>query len=579
MDIQLIKRLISYLKPHKNRVIFTIVASVLVGALSTSPIPIVKVAFDDILADRDYSKLKLVPLIMIVLYLAKGALTYVQNIIVLRIGWELVVELRLKMFSHIHHLPYFFFEKGTTGQLISRMISDVGGMMNSITQFVREFLKNAVMMLGLVCWLFYLKWDWALVAIIIFPLGILPVSTIAKKLRRLGHRGQEILADLNSTILESFTGLKTVRAFGLEKVEEEKFFRQNNKFLEVKRKDAKYTELTSPLMEILGVIVGAGILWYGGYQVLSGEMTQGAFMGFVLAMFMLYDPLRRLFHLYTKTQLALAAAERVFWILDRETESAQDGELEFPKFEKSIVYRNVSFKYPSRSAMVLDNISMVVNKSEIVALVGMSGAGKTTLVDLLFKFFKVTSGQIFIDGININDINSKSLRDNLALVTQETFLFNDTIRNNIQFGNPHASREDVLNAGRAARVEPFVEKLDDGYETMIGERGTMLSGGQRQRLAIARAILRNAPILVLDEATSALDSESEKLVQEAIHNLMEHRTTFIIAHRLSTIKHADKIIVMEHGRIVGTGSHENLMNDCATYQKYHNMQFVDIHGK
>lgn len=578
MNIELVTRLFSYLKPHRKKVAFVLIASVAVGALSTSPIPVVKVAFDDIFAKQDYAMLKLVPVLMILLYLIKGSLGYFQNLVIMRLGWVLVVELRLNMFSHIHHLPFVFFEQGTTGQLISRIISDVNLMMRSLTQFVQVFLKNVMMTVGLTAWMFYLKWDWALFAIIVFPLAIVPVSAIARKLRKLGRRGQEILADINSTILESFSGIKTVRAFGLEDIENEKFIRQNNRFLGVKMKTAKYTLLTSPLMEVLGVIVGSGILWFGGGQVLDGKISQGSFIAFVLAMFMMYAPLRKLFNLFTKVQSALACAERVFWILDREKESAKDGELDFPGFENRIEYKNVSFKYPSRSAMVLDNINFTAGKSEVVALVGMSGAGKTTMVDLLFKFFEVTSGQILIDGVDIRKINGRSLRDNLALVTQETFLFNDTIRNNILFGNPKASREDVLEAGKAARVETFVENLDDGYETMIGERGVMLSGGQRQRIAIARAILRNAPILVLDEATSALDSESEKLVQEALHNLMEERTTLIIAHRLSTIKHADKIVVMDRGIIAGTGTHDELLNDCPIYQKYYEMQFVDVPG-
>ncbi|MCH8207960.1 MAG: ABC transporter ATP-binding protein [Nitrospinae bacterium] len=576
MNIELVTRLFSYLKPHKKKVIFALIASVVVGALSTSPIPVVKLAFDDIFLKQDYAMLKLVPALMILLYLVKGSLSYIQNLIIMRLGWELVVELRLKMFSHIHLLPFVFFEKGTTGQLISRIISDVNLMMNSLIQFARDFLKNIIMVVGLTCWMFYLKWDWALYAIIIFPLAIVPVSTISRKLRKLGRRGQEILADINSTILESFSGIKTVRAFGLENAENEKFFRQNNRFLEIRKKGVKYTQITSPLMEVLGVIVGSGVLWFGGEQVLDGKVSQGTFIAFVLAMFMMYAPLRKFFNIFTKVQAALACAERVFWILDREKESVKDGGLDFPGFENRIEYKNVSFKYPSRSALVLDNINFTVDKSEIVALVGMSGAGKTTMVDLLFKFFEVTSGQILIDGVDIRKINGRSLRDNLALVTQETFLFNDTIRNNILFGNPNASREDVLEAGKAARVEHFVENLDDGYETMIGERGVMLSGGQRQRIAIARAILRNAPILVLDEATSALDSESEKLVQEALHNLMEERTTLIIAHRLSTIKHADKIVVIEGGKIAGTGTHDELLSDCPIYQKYYEIQFVDI---
>ena len=287
----------------------------------------------------------------------------------------------------------------------------------------------------------------------------------------------------------------------------------------------------------------------------------------------MYDPMRLLYKTYADVQKSLAAAERVFYILDLDEERTNDGTLEFKGFNDCIEYKNVSFKYPSRDTQVLKNLNIVINKSEVFAIVGMSGAGKTTLVDLLFKFFKVTDGEITIDGVNINDFNSRSLRKHLALVTQETFLFDDTVLANIRFGRLDASYDEIMKAAEAAHVDSFVMDLDAGYDTVIGERGMKVSGGQRQRIAIARAILRNAPILVLDEATSALDSESERLVQDALHHLMENRTTFVIAHRLSTIQHADHILVMEYGEMVGLGNHEELLASCAQYQKYYQMQF------
>jgi subfamily B ATP-binding cassette protein MsbA len=439
---------------------------------------------------------------------------------------------------------------------------------------VKDALQNIVMFLGLMFWVFYLKWDWALITICVIPFALIPVSIVGKKLRHLGRRGQEIIADITSTMLESFSGIKIVRAFGLETIEEKKLDKDNQAFLENMRKNVKYTELTSPLMEVLGILGGSAVLWYGGSQVLSGEVTQGTFFAFILGMFMMYDPMRVLFKLYTDVQIALAAAERVYSLLDEEPEKMRVGKMNMTGFQHQIEYRNVSFKYPSRETMVLKNINLTVKKSEVLAIVGMSGAGKSTMADLLFKFFIVTEGEILIDGENINDLNSHSLRSNIALVTQETFLFNDTILANIQFGRSAATREEVLEAAKAAHVDIFVRNLDDKYDTVIGERGVMLSGGQRQRIAIARAILRNAPILVLDEATSALDSESEKLVQDALHRLMEHRTTFIIAHRLSTIKTADRIIVMEQGGIIASGTHEELMVDCPQYQKYYEMQVM-----
>ncbi len=571
---QIFKRLVTYLVPYRKLIILTMVTSVIIGVLSTSPVPIIQKIFDDIFLQKDMFMLKVVPILMIVLYLVKDSLRYIQSIIIQRIGWELVAKLREDMFQHLHRVPYTFFEGDTTGELMSRLINDVNVMLLSITKLVKDLMQNGVMLIGLLAWVFYMKWDWALFSIIVFPLALGPISIIAKKLRRLGRRGQEVLATINSAMLESFSGIKIVRAFGLEKKEQEKLNRHNQEFLGIMNKDVKYTEITSPFMEMVGISLGAVVLWLGGTQVIAGEVSQGVFISFIVAFFMMNDPVRLLFKTYTESQKALAAAERVFQVLDEREEAADDGDKVIENFQSTIEYRSVFFEYPTREGMVLKDINLTIQKSDVTAIVGMSGAGKTTLMDLLFKFFRVTKGSILIDGVDINRITSNSLRQQMALVTQETFLFNDTVWANIAMGNPEATREEILKAAEAAHVDNFIQNLDNGYETVVGERGLKLSGGQRQRLAIARAILRNAPILVLDEATSSLDSESEKLVQDALEHLMEHRTTFIIAHRLSTVKNADRIIVMEHGEIVGEGNHEKLLADCTQYQKYYEMQFA-----
>lgn len=579
MSFQMYKRMLQYLKPYMGRMALAIFYSIIVGLIATSPVPIIQKTFDKIFVEKNYLMLNLIPLALVGLYTLKGLLSYWQNIIIFGISWELVVALRKKMFDHIHRLPLSFFEEGTTGHLISKITNDVSIMQSTVTNLAKEFLQNAMMLVGLICWVFYLKWDWALISIVIFPLAGGPVAYIARRLRHLSRKGQELVADITSIVMESFSGIKIVRAFGLEDREKEKFREHNDRFLKVMKKSVKYVQITSPLLEILGALSGGLILWYGGNQVVSGEVTQGTFVAFIVALFMTYGPVRLLFKNYANVQSSLAGAERVFAVLDREEEASQGGQLELSRFNNRIEFRDVNFRYPSRSARVLTDINLTVNKSEILAIVGMSGAGKTTLVDLLFRFSKVTSGQILIDGVDVNEFDLASLRKQMALVTQETFLFNDTIRNNILFGNPEADEAQIMEAAKAAYVDNFVSHLDDGYNTFIGERGVRLSGGQRQRIAIARAILRNAPILVLDEATSSLDSESEKLVQDALHNLMEHRTTFVIAHRLSTIKHADRIIVLEHGKIVESGNHETLLGNSGTYQKYYEMQFVDLGKK
>lgn len=579
MNIQLFKRLLQFLKPYKSKVVLALLCSTIVGAIATSPVPLIQKTFDDIFTNRDFFLLKVVPLVFVLLYFIKGGLSYIQNLLIYGVSWELVVSLRKKMFKHLHSLPLGFFEEGTTGQLISRIINDVSIMQSSVTSLVKETLQSGIMFIGLLCWIFYLKWDWALIALIILPVAVIPIANISRKLRRLSHKGQEILADITSTIVESFSGIKVVRAFGLAKREQDKFTEQNEHFLKVMKKNVKYIEIPSPFMEFLGVVSGAFILWYGGHQVLTNQVSQGTFIAFNVALFMMYQPIRLLFKVYAKFQGALAGAERVFFILDQNEETYKGGTLNLESFNHGIEYKNITFRYPSRNIDVLKGINMSVNKSEVLAIVGMSGSGKTTLVDLLFRFFDPTQGQILLDGRDIREFNVFSLRSKMALVTQETFLFNDTIRNNIAFGKAGVTEEKIIKAAQAAHVDNFVRGLDDGYDTLIGERGVKLSGGQRQRIAIARAILRNAPILILDEATSSLDSESERLVQDALHNLMENRTTFVIAHRLSTIKHAHRIIVLDQGKMVEEGTHDDLIMNSGIYQKLYEKQIVQVPNK
>ena len=560
-----------------SRLYLAIFFSIIVGIIATSPVPIIQKTFDSIFTEKDYFMLKVIPLALVALYFLKAVLMYAQNLIMFGISWELVVQFREKLFAHIHHLPFCFFEENETGKLISRINNDVAIMQSTVTRLLKEFLQNSVTLIGLMIWVFYLKWDWALMALIVFPVMIFPVSNIGRKLKKFSHKGQEILGNINATVLESFSGVKIVRAFGLEPRELKKFQNYNDDYLKIMKKNVKYVEMTSPFLEVLGVASSAFILWYGGSQVLSGEISQGTFLAFIVALFMMYTPIRILFKIMASVQTSLAGAERVFEILDLPEEKVREGQKELIDFKGKIEFQDVCFSYPSRAKMVLDKINLTVNKSEIIAIVGMSGAGKTTLVDLLFRFFDVTSGKILIDGEDIQNFKLSSLRSHLALVTQETFLFNDTILNNIAFGKKgESTREEILDAAKAAHVDYFVEHIEEGYETLIGERGVKLSGGQKQRIAIARAILRNAPILILDEATSALDSESEKLVQEALHNLMEHRTSFVIAHRLSTIKHANRILVMDDGKIVESGTHQSLLASSGLYQKYYNMQFIDL---
>ena len=572
MKIKIYKRLFGYLKPYKKKLSLAIFFSVIVGVIASSPVPLIQKTFDDIFVEKDFFMLKAIPIALIILYSIKASLVYVQNIIILGVSLDLVVHVREKLFSHIHKLPFNFFENNESGQLISRLINDVAIMQSTVTRTIKELVQNSFTLIALLGWVFYLKWDWALISILIIPVMVLPISNIARKLKKLSHKGQEILADISSTIIESFSGIKLVRAFGMESVEENKFNSYSDNFLRVTKKNVKYMEITSPFLEVLGVISASVILWYGGFQVLTDKVSQGTFIAFIVGLFMMYTPVRILLKIFASFQVSIAGAERVFSILDLEEEKVKEGNIKLTGVNNSITFENVSFKYPSRTTSVLTKVNLKLEKSKILAIVGMSGAGKTTLVDLLFRFHEPFAGSISIDGINIKYYTLKSLRNNLALVSQETFLFNDSIRKNIAYGRPNASEAEIIQASKAAYVDSFVTGFEDGYDTVIGERGIKLSGGQRQRISIARAVLRNAPILVLDEATSALDTESEKYVQDALHNLMKHRTTFVIAHRLSTIKHADSIIVLDRGEIVEFGTHEKLISSSLLYKKYYEMQ-------
>ena len=572
MNIELYKRLLGFLKPYRKKLSLAILFSVVVGVIASSPVPLIQKTFDDVFVQKDFFMLKAIPIALVILYSVKAVLVYAQNIIILGISAELVVRVREQLFAHIHKLPFNFFEDNETGQLLSRVMNDVGMMQSTITRLLKEAIQNFVTLMALLGWVFYLKWDWAIISILVIPVMVLPIGNIARKLRKLTHKGQEILGDLNETLRESFSGVKVVRAFGMESMEERKFHSFSENFLRVLKKNIKYVEITSPFLELLGVMGASVIIWYGGFQVLTDKVSQGTFIAFIVGLFMMYAPLRLLFKIYANVQASLAGAERVFSILDLDEEVVKEGNKELINFNHSIEFQNISFKYPSRNAAVLTKINVTVEKSKILAIVGMSGAGKTTLVDLLFRFHEPFAGSISIDGINIKDYTLKSLRSNLALVSQETFLFNDSIRKNIGYGRPDASENDIIQASKAAHVDYFVNEFEEGYDTIIGERGVKLSGGQRQRIAIARAILRNAPILVLDEATSALDSESEKSVQDALHNLMRHRTTLVIAHRLSTITSAHSIIVLDKGEIVEVGTHEKLLSSSGLYKKYYEMQ-------
>jgi subfamily B ATP-binding cassette protein MsbA len=437
--------------------------------------------------------------------------------------------------------------------------------------------KDSFTLIGLIFVIFYRDWQLAVIAMFIFPLIIYPIAKFGKKMRSVATRTQITMGALTTLLHETISGTRIVKAFGMEEYENKRFSEENERFFKLNIKAVSINAAASPFMEFLGGIGIAAIVLYGGFQVIKGGATPGTFFSFLTALIMLYEPVKRLTNMNNTIQQGIAGAQRVFAIIDMEPEIGnREGAIDLPRISRGIDIENVTFAY--EETPVLKDINLSIRAGEVVAFVGMSGGGKTTLVNLIPRFYDVTQGRITIDGHDIRDVTVESLRGQIAMVTQQTILFNDTVRNNIAYGDIERSEEEIVRAAQAAHAHDFITQLPQGYDTVIGEAGTKLSGGERQRISIARAILKDAPLLILDEATSSLDTEAEIEVQKALDNLMAGRTTLIIAHRLSTIRNADRIIVMVNGRIVEEGNHESLVAKKGEYYKLYCMQFTEEEG-
>jgi len=476
--------------------------------------------------------------------------------------------------EHIQRLSLSFFNQNPTGTILSRVTSDVVLIRMALTDAVASVLRDSVSLVVLVGVAFWHDWILALIAFVAFPASVTPILRLSRRLRRVARKGQVSLGKLTALLQETIQGNRVVKAFGMEEYENRRFADENMRLFRLIMKTARIRAFTAPMLEIFSAFAIAGVVWYGGHSVISGGRTQGEFMAFLTALFFLYEPFKRLGKANNAIQQGLAAADRVFEVLDTVPDVRdREGALTLGGVEHGIEFVDVGFRY--EDDLVLSNINLKINRGEVLALVGASGGGKSTLTDLILRFYDVVDGSIRIDGVDIRDLSLASLRTHIGLVTQHTFLFNDTVRNNIAYGGITQDEDAIVAAARAAYAHDFITELPDGYDTMIGELGMRLSGGQRQRLAIARALLKNAPILVLDEATSALDNESERLVQQALETLMQGRTTLVIAHRLSTIRRADRIVVLVAGRIVEQGTHEELLALNAEYRKLYDMQFAE----
>ena len=570
MDIY--KRLIKLAKPHLPKFILAMICMLVVGGLTSALAFLVKPVLDDIFMKKNAAMLKWIPIAVVAIYMLKGLCTYVQTVLMNFIGQRVVADIRNRLYQVIQTQSMSFFTKNQTGILMSRITNDVNSMQGAVSEAVTSLLKDSFTLICLMFVIFYRDWQLALVAMVIFPVTIYPIATFGRKIRKLATRTQVTMGSLTTLLQETISGARIVKAFGREDYESSRFSRENENLLKLTLKSVTISAVSSPFMEFLGGVGIAAIIFYGGYQVIQGVSTPGTFFSFLAALILLYEPIKRLTNVNNTIQQGIAGAQRVFSIIDAVPEIRNKPEaIPLPAISKAIDIRNVTFRY--EDTPVLKQINLTVRAGEAVAFVGMSGGGKTTLVNLIPRFYDVSEGQILIDGRDIRDVTMESLRAQIGIVTQQTILFNDTVRNNIIYGDVEKTEADVIRAAKAANAHHFIMNLPEGYDTVIGEQGTKLSGGERQRISIARALLKDAPILVLDEATSSLDTEAEIEVQEALENLMKGRTTLVIAHRLSTIRNADRIVVLVNGEIVEEGTHEALLDKKGEYFRLYQMQF------
>ena len=573
-DLRLYRRLLTYLKPHKWRMIGAIGAMVGVSGITALLAFLVKPVLDDIFFAKRLNMLYLLPPLVVLIYFVKGILSYTNNYQMSYIGNATVCRMRDQLFSSLQRQPLSFFDGEATGVLMSRLTYDVNLLQNAVTQVVTSFFRDSLTVLGLSAVIFYREWRLALLAILVFPLATFFIVRLGQRMRRISHKTQVANARLYTVLQESIIGQRIVKAFAQENYEEEQFVRANWDYFRIRMKLNATRVLSPPVMEFLGSLGMGAIIFYGGYNVIKGHSTPGTFFSFLTALLMLYQPIKSLSSVQNTAQEGLAAAVRVFDLMDREPEIQEaPNAMVLLHMAKEISYSGVCFAYDGREN-VLHDIDFNVHRGEVVALVGPSGAGKSTLLSLLPRFYDVTAGVIRIDGHDIRDVTLESLRRQIGVVTQQTILFNDTVRHNVAYGRLSASEGDILTALKAANAYDFVMDLPDGLHTLIGEQGVRLSGGERQRLAIARALLKDPPILILDEATSSLDSESEREVQQALDQLIVGRTTLVIAHRLSTVRNADRIIALEGGRIMGIGTHAELLAADGLYRRLYEMQFA-----
>ncbi len=557
---------------HRGRMAVAMVCMLGVAACTAASAYLIKPVLDDIFINKNVDMLKMLPLLVLLVFLVKGLCSWCQGYLMSHVGNKIVIDLRQQLYDHLHALSLSFFDRTPTGILMSRITNDVAQIQTAVRDCITGMLRDAISVVGLVGVVFYRDWQLAIIAVMILPFAFLPIVKFGRKLRTISTKSLEAMGDISVILHETIGGNRIVKAFCMEEYEKRRFAAENMRSFDYAMGTAFVNTLSSPLMEFFGGLGIVAIIWYGGYSVIQGISTPGNFFSFLAALILLYEPVKRLSGMNNTLQQGIAAAYRVYEILNTPSEIIdKPGAVRLPPISRDLEFRHVDFHYGDEP--VLKDIHFRVGAGEAIAIVGVSGAGKTTLVNLIPRFYDVTGGAILIDGVDIREVTIASLRAQIGIVTQQTILFDDTVRNNIAYGDIHKSEHDIIEAARAANAFDFISRLPQGFDTRIGEQGGLLSGGERQRLCIARALLKNAPILILDEATSSLDSESELEVQKALENLMTGRTTLVIAHRLSTIKNADRIVALAHGHIVEEGRHDELLQTNSEYRRLYELQF------
>jgi subfamily B ATP-binding cassette protein MsbA len=597
-----LQRLLGFLRPYTLRFLAAVILMAVVGMCEAFIVLLIKPVLDVVLnASPESSRILLfkwplsgegvylqdflpsnihnvwtvVAISIITATLLKGLSEFLANYFINFVGHSVVRDLRNQLYSRFIEQSIAFFTKNPTGKLMSAITSDIEKIQNAVSQASADLLKQSFTLVGLLCVVLYFDWRLALCSFLLVPFVVFPSANIGRYIRTSSRSSQDKMAELNSVLQETFSGIRIVKAFGMELFEVAKFKAATRRLLKINLRWVRAQAATSPLMEVLGAVTIAGLLLYARNQILHHAQTPGGFAAFIFALIKMYEPIKRLTGIHNNFQQAVGASEQVFQYLDvRPQVVDQPHAAALQPFQQEILFQDVDFDYED-GVPLLRHVNLRIGKGEVVAIVGSSGAGKTTLANLIPRFFDVTHGRILFDGHDIRDVKLSSLRAQIGMVTQETILFNDTVFNNICYGTNSWSETQVMAASKAALAHDFILENPQGYRTIVGERGQRLSGGQRQRLAIARALLKNAPILILDEATSELDAESEMLVQNALANLMAGRTVLVIAHRLSTVRRADRIVVLDRGTISEVGTHDDLVGRGGIYQRLHELQFVD----